>query len=104
MQQVSDDEEEAVEGMSSNEEDDDFLQGTKECDNDLLQSIDLSGLNDKEKRAKLKMAMVNKRLEELITVLDTCVADLQSDSKALSRVKTSLKTVQHLSKISERER
>ena len=76
MQANSDDEEEAIEGMSSNEEDDDFMQASHGVDNDLLQSIDLNGLNDKQKRSKLKVAMVNKRLDELITVLDTCVADL----------------------------
>ena len=42
----------------------------------MLKNIDLKGLNDKDKRAKLKVAMVNKRLEDLITVIDTCVADL----------------------------
>ena len=42
---------------------------------------------------KLKMVMVNKRLDDLIEVLDNAVADLQSDSKALSKVKNSLKTV-----------
>ena len=48
--------------------------------------------------------MINKRVDELIEVLDQCIADLQSDSKALNKLKNSLKTVQHLSKISERER
>ena len=88
--------------MSSNDDDEDIVDGARDAD--LLSSIDVSGLSDKDKRQKLKMLMVNKRLDELIVVLDTCVADLQNDSKALSRVKTSLKTVQHLSKISERER
>ena len=37
--------------------------------------------------------MVNKRLDDLIEVLDQSVADLQQDSKALSKVKNSLKTV-----------
>lgn len=41
----------------------------------------------------MKMAMVNKRLDELIEVLDLCAADLQADSKALSKLKNSLKTV-----------
>ena len=64
--------------MSSDDEDDDVLGGINEKGDkgDFLSSIDTSGLSEKEKRAKLKMAMVNKRLDELITVLDTCVADL----------------------------
>lgn len=64
--------------MSSQDEDDDVLGGINEKGEkgDFLSAIDTTGLSEKEKRAKLKMAMVNKRLEELITVLDTCVADL----------------------------
>ena len=61
-------------------------------------------MSDKEKKSKMKMAMVNRRVDELIEVLDQCVADLQADSKSLSKVKNCLKTIQHLSKISERER
>lgn len=37
--------------------------------------------------------MINTRLDNLIEVLDMCVADMRSDSKALSKVKNSLKTV-----------
>ena len=77
MQQADDDEDDPIEGMSSNEEEDDVLAGTnEESKNEFLANIDTSGLSEKEKRTKLKMAMVNKRLDELITVLDTCVADL----------------------------
>ena len=47
--------------------------------------------------------MINSRLDDLIEVLDQCVADMKSDSKALSKVKNALKTVQHLSKITEKE-
>lgn len=61
-------------------------------------------MSDRERRAKIKMAMVNKRLDELIEVVDSCCADLQADSKTLSSLKNSLKTVQHLSRISEKER
>jgi len=50
-------------------------------------------LSDREKRQKLKVMMVNKRLEDLIEVLDQAVADMQTDSKALAKVKNSLKTV-----------
>lgn len=86
--QDDDEDDEQVEGMSSNDEDEDIMAGVKDKDNcDLISSLDMTGLSEKEKRSKLKMVMVNKRLDELITVLDTCSADLQSDSKALSRVK-----------------
>lgn len=47
--------------------------------------------------------MINGRLDHLIEVLDQCVADMKQDSKSLSKVKNSLKTVQQLSKISEKE-
>ena len=78
MQMQDDDEDdEQVEGMSSNDEDEDIMAGVKDKDNcDLISSLDMTGLSEKEKRSKLKMVMVNKRLDELITVLDTCSADL----------------------------
>ena len=63
--------------MSSNEEDDEILAGAQDKNNsDLIGSLDMTGLSEKEKRSKLKMVMVNKRLDELITVLDNCSADL----------------------------
>jgi len=43
-------------------------------------------------------------VDELIEVLDVCIADLQQDSKALNKLKNSLKTVQHLTKISDEEK
>ena len=100
---------EAVEGMSSGDEggDDDDIFGQSKDDKEkhtFLDSVDTSGLSEKEKRAKLKMAMVNKRLDDLIEVLDNAVADLQADSKALSKVKNSLKTVQQMSRLTDRER
>lgn len=78
MQQAEDDDDdEQVDGMSSEEEEnDDMLVGADGKSHDFLENIDTTGLSEKDKRAKLKMAMVNKRLDELITVLDTCVADL----------------------------
>ena len=68
--------------MSSNEEDDDdflFTGGKKdaiEMQQSYLESVEAQGLSDKEKRQKLKMMMVNKRLDDLIEVLDQSVADL----------------------------
>ena len=92
----SDGDDDQVEGMSSNgEEDDEDILG-KKLDKEthtLLESIDTTGLSESERKSKLKMVMVNKRLDDLIEVLDNAVADLQSDSKALSKVKNSLKTV-----------
>ena len=89
---------EPVEGMSSEDGDDDEdILGRAKDDKEkhsYLNSVDTHGLSDREKRAKLKMTMVNKRLDDLIEVLDNAVADLQADSKALSKVKNSLKTVQ----------
>eukprot|EP00347_Sterkiella_histriomuscorum_P009407 403341333 len=61
-------------------------------------------LTDKERKQRARVLMINKRVDELLEVLDQCIADMQSDSKALSKLKNSLKTVQHLSKITERER
>lgn len=55
--------------MSSNDDEDDIFNiNTHDCKekDDFLGSIDTSGLSEREKRAKLKMAMVNKRLDELI--------------------------------------
>lgn len=37
--------------------------------------------------------MINKRMDELIEVLDQCIADLHADSKTLSKLKNSLKTI-----------
>lgn len=62
--------------MSSGEEDDDLITGPDGKAHDFLENVDTTGLSEKEKRAKLKVAMVNKRLDDLIVVLDTCVADL----------------------------
>ena len=82
---------------SDGEQEEDDILGRAKQDKEthtFLESIDCTGLSESEKKNKLKMAMVNKRLDDLIEVLDNAVADLQSDSKALSKVKNSLKTVQ----------
>jgi hypothetical protein len=50
------------------------------------------------------MVMINKRMEELIEVLDQSIADLNQDAKFLGKLKNSLKTIQQLSKISLQER
>ena len=61
-------------------------------------------LTNEEKKQRARCICINKRVDELLEVLDQCIADSSSDSKALNKLKTSLKTVQHLSKITERER
>ncbi len=64
----------------------------------------MTGFSERERKDIAKLKMINERLDGLVEVLDQCVADMQNDSKALSKVKNALKTVQHLSKISEKER
>ena len=63
----------------------------------------MTGLSERERKDRIKAKMINGRLDNLIEVLDQCAADMKQDSKALSKVKNALKTVQHLSKISEKE-
>lgn len=51
-------------------------------------------MTERERKDKIKMQMINTRLDNLIEVMDMCVADMRADSKSLSKVKQSLKTVQ----------
>lgn len=69
----------APEGMSSHSEDDDDnewnFDGPDGTKNPFYDSLDKK-LSEKERRQKAKMMMINKRVEELIEVLDVCIADL----------------------------
>ena len=86
--------EENPEGMSSANEEDDFKDLLKDgLTQSLEEQMQAKGMSDRERKSRMKMALVNKRLDELIEVLDACVADLHAESKALSKLKNSLKTV-----------
>jgi len=39
------------------------------------------------------MIMINKRMDELMEVLDQCIADLHAESKILGKLKNALKTI-----------
>ena len=102
MDRADDSDEDSVQGFSSDEEQDDII--AMSATKIMTETVTgLTGLSDRERKDKLKMQMINSRLDELIEVMDQCAADMKQDSKALSKVKNSLKTVQHLSKITEKE-
>ena len=102
MDRADDSDEDSVQGFSSDEEQDDII--AMSATKIMTETVTgLTGLSDRERKDKLKMQMINSRLDDLIEVMDQCAADMKQDSKALSKVKNSLKTVQHLSKITEKE-
>ena len=49
--------------------------------------------SDRDTKSKQKLIMINKRMDELMEVLDQCIVDLHTESKALSKLKNSLKTI-----------
>lgn len=74
-------------GMSSESDDEDDLL------DQLSMSTSTKPTSHKDKKSKQKMIMINKRMDELMEVLDQCIADLHAESKILSKLKNALKTI-----------